>query len=530
LDNDGDLDLFVNQIIGNAAIPFLFLNNGNGRFIDGTEPSGIRHGGYLALADYNRDGFLDMFATDGPAKDKTLYRNDGNDNHWLIVEPIGVASNRQGIGARLTATADKLQQMREVFGGGNGFNQSESQVHFGLGVQLQVDQLEIRWPSGQVDLLEDIAADQYIRVIEGRGAYFTVQPTVWDVVPPDMLFVDGPALLNAAVRPARFEPEAQIVRVSADLRGLGGEQNVPLNETAAGLYALQDVLLELGPAVGLWTLDILIEQETSLGPYWSRLTRELTIVPAADQVIFGAPEKTQWSDSNEIEAETFAGHRALRLQNRQAPFYKPEAPVPIAGYTAFRFLFYPGEIEAATTNRIQVSINGKRTNIFPLSDFAMTLDLEQAQWQEVIVPLDSFGLNPGDAIESIFFTINLKGEAHLAEIRLLRQQPSLNTAVVEDQTDTEPQSFDLEQNYPNPFNSGTVIRFALPVSEQIELALYNLAGQKVQTLVQGQRPAGAYTVRWDGRDADGRALASGMYFYRLSANGKSTIRKLLLLR
>ena len=159
------------------------------------------------------------------------------------------------------------------------------------------------------------------------------------------------------------------------------------------------------------------------------------------------------------------------------------------------------------------------------------LDLERREWQVVEVPLPAFGYFEGE-IEGLRFFGNLRGTFYLDDIRLVAGKTSAppSTAVVEEQTDTEPQSFDLEQNYPNPFNSGTVIRFALPVSEQIELALYNLAGQKVQTLVQGQRPAGAYTVRWDGRDADGRALASGMYFYRLSANGKSTIRKLLLLR
>ena len=89
----------------------------------------------------------------------------------------------------------------------------------------------------------------------------------------------------------------------------------------------------------------------------------------------------------------------------------------------------------------------------------------------------------------------------------------------------------LDQNYPNPFNSGTVIRFALPQSDHIELSLYNLAGQKVATLVEGTRPAGSYTIRWDGRDARGRELASGVYLYLLQAGGTHVeTRKLLLLR
>jgi flagellar hook assembly protein FlgD len=95
-----------------------------------------------------------------------------------------------------------------------------------------------------------------------------------------------------------------------------------------------------------------------------------------------------------------------------------------------------------------------------------------------------------------------------------------------------PGTFALSQNYPNPFNSATVIRFALPTSKDVELAIFNLAGQQVASLVQGMREAGTYTISWDGRDDNGRALASGVYLYRLQAgNGQEVeTRKLLLLR
>ena len=69
------------------------------------------------------------------------------------------------------------------------------------------------------------------------------------------------------------------------------------------------------------------------------------------------------------------------------------------------------------------------------------------------------------------------------------------TAVVEALDVTVPQFFTLSQNYPNPFNSSTVIRFALPQSGEVDLSIYNLAGQKVATLAQGHREAGTYTLR-----------------------------------
>ena len=89
----------------------------------------------------------------------------------------------------------------------------------------------------------------------------------------------------------------------------------------------------------------------------------------------------------------------------------------------------------------------------------------------------------------------------------------------------------MEQNYPNPFNSGTVIRFALSERRDIELSVFNLAGQQVATLVDGVRAAGVYALHWDGRDDDGRPLASGVYLYRLRAGEQQVeTRKLLLLR
>ena len=95
-----------------------------------------------------------------------------------------------------------------------------------------------------------------------------------------------------------------------------------------------------------------------------------------------------------------------------------------------------------------------------------------------------------------------------------------------------PPFFNLDQNYPNPFNSDTVIRFALPTSENVELAIFNLAGQRVAKLADGMREAGVYAIRWDGRDDNGRELASGVYLYRLRTGDGQQVetRKLALVR
>ena len=96
--------------------------------------------------------------------------------------------------------------------------------------------------------------------------------------------------------------------------------------------------------------------------------------------------------------------------------------------------------------------------------------------------------------------------------------------------DRTPGPFALQQNYPNPFKPDTTIPFDLPAATRVELGLYNLAGQRVATLIDGVREAGSYHLRWDGRDDAGRMLASGMYLYRLAAGTRILTRKLLLLR
>jgi hypothetical protein len=94
-----------------------------------------------------------------------------------------------------------------------------------------------------------------------------------------------------------------------------------------------------------------------------------------------------------------------------------------------------------------------------------------------------------------------------------------------------PRSLEIYQNYPNPFNSSTVLRFGLPREAEVELAVYDLAGQRVVELVRGRRAAGAYSLRWDGRDGRGRELATGVYLYRLRADAEVVAtRKMVLMR
>ena len=91
-----------------------------------------------------------------------------------------------------------------------------------------------------------------------------------------------------------------------------------------------------------------------------------------------------------------------------------------------------------------------------------------------------------------------------------------------------PDGFGLGQNYPNPFNPSTIIPYHLPVATHVRLEVFNVLGQHVKTLVEGDRPAGAHTAVWDATDAAGQAVGAGVYIYRLSGGGATSTQKMVL--
>ena len=244
-----------------------------------------------AFGDYDGDGFVDMISSE-----RRLYHNRGNENHWLRVQLVGTRSNRTGIGARLVATSGDLIQTREILGG-NGFTQDDVFAHFELGMRTMVDRLEVRWPSGQSDVLEQIAADQTVRVIEGQSEHEVVVPTVWEDPSPESLVVGAATNLRVAVRPALFERNAQIERVTADLSSIGGSTEGPLHRLEDGVYGLETSVN--APSNGFKPIVIDIEQKTSLGSHWIALSRTLSVLPPGDVVMFAELESHNWSVGGE---------------------------------------------------------------------------------------------------------------------------------------------------------------------------------------------------------------------------------------
>ena len=542
IDNDGDLDLLI------ADPGFLFLNNGEGLFEDKTPQWGVADdvGGTLSLSDYNRDGFLDIWFGDDDDYEQSpsfgrLYLNNGNGNHWLQVELAGVESNRNGIGTRLWAHSGDLRQMREITAG-NGFYQDEMIAHFGLGQHTQLDELEIRWPSGQVDVLTDVPADQVIRVFEGRETYYVVEPTTWDgaLTDVDTLVVGSSVDLSVTVVPSLYEPEAEIIQVVADLSAAGGPTEEPLRDVGDGTYVLEMTVPDVAGPNRLAELAVTIDQSTSLGPHWVRLSKNVAVVPGGDLALYDEVVAPGWEIStkrvvSDDPAQTEVVRTGITAWALQAEEHRTgwhlyldtSETLSLVGYDTLSFHFHPGDVAASSQPyfRFRARPGG---SVYLLENGLV--DLERKEWQRVVIPVSSTEF--WKELVGLWFSGSFGGTFYLDDIRLIAARPGQHpgTAVTEERSVSLPSVVSLAQNYPNPFNSSTTIRFGLPQQEMVGLAIFNLAGQEVVTLAQGHREAGSYTLRWDGRDGNGRELASGVYLYRLQVGGRVETRKLLLLR
>ena len=182
IDNDGDLDLFVaNDYEYDTNPNFLYVNNGDGTFTKNTTSVAVSdpmsqapHG--VAFSDYDNDGFLDMFgAVHGP---NFFLENqepeNGNTNHWLQVKLTGTTSTTTAIGAIVKVTASisgsSVTQLREISSQTGMASNNSYRAHFGLGEATIVPELRIEWPSGTIQILNDVSVDQILSITEGASS------------------------------------------------------------------------------------------------------------------------------------------------------------------------------------------------------------------------------------------------------------------------------------------------------------------------------------------------------------------------
>ncbi len=186
LDNSGWLDLItvtghvypqVDQLPSGGGYRqpgLLQMNQKDGTFCDASDEAGpalmerrVSRG--LAVGDLFNDGNMDVVVEDLDGKPMILRNHGVPGNHWVSFELDGTKSNRAALNARIRIVAGGMTQTSEIHSGGSYLSQNDLRVHFGLGTATKIDTIEIRWPSGLVEKLTNLAADRFYNVLEGRG-------------------------------------------------------------------------------------------------------------------------------------------------------------------------------------------------------------------------------------------------------------------------------------------------------------------------------------------------------------------------
>ena len=173
-DNDGDADIFkangeLKHLYGQEDQ--LFDNEGGGKFKDNSlelspyfREENVGRG--ACIGDYDNDGDLDIYIVNLNGKGKFLRNNMGSQSNWIMLDLTGTSSNRDGIGCRIKITADEQVQTAQKKSTTGYLSQNDSRVHLGLANAQIIDKIEIKWPSGKYQFLENVEVNQILKIKE----------------------------------------------------------------------------------------------------------------------------------------------------------------------------------------------------------------------------------------------------------------------------------------------------------------------------------------------------------------------------
>jgi len=468
VNNDGHLDLIVSNRNENS---YVYLNEGGGSFARYYTASANSRG--VGLCDYDADGDMDLCAVNDGA-DNFLYKNLGNGYHWVHIRCRGTLSNRSAIGARVAVLAairgTPVWQTR-IIGSQTGFGgENHLAASFGLRDAETIDTLKVWWPSGQVTVMVNLAADQQLAVTEAGMA------------PP--VFLDD---FNDNVWCDTLWQYAEINDAWAQ------EQNNRLELGVSGSVTIQ--VSSLFSMRG--DFDIQIDfaahcQESNGNGIGFSLTDGVDGYSVSRH--YNSGWGTRDGGSGHMYFSNFAGvYSESGLVSTTAEDTTGRLRLTRAGEVITAYFDHNGSWEELR------SASGSAEDIkVVLEAMAYGDAVSVTGW------IDNFTVNQGSMI--------FPTETETEEIAPL------------------PEAYALGSNYPNPFNPETCIPYALPEPAFVTVKIINLTGREIRTLIHRHQTAGWHEVRWDGITQLGSGAASGIYLVRLQTQTFHQCRKIILLK
>ena len=542
-DNDGWMDLYtVNFWRPNV----LYFNNGDGTFrIDDNFYRDWEAGYSITLGDYNNDGFLDIYHSNSGQK-VHLYQNQGNSNHWLKIRLHGVVSNSYGVGARVSVYTNDLVRHQELSTGSGYAGQNSLILNFGLGQHTSADKIVVRWPSGYNQTLIDVAADQFVTIVEennskfditGKIVYYSnelpVENVCLNVNNGEHLFRNEggggysftlDSWSNYVVGPERdpspvdddwaidMYDAALIAQYVAGLRSLTSEQQV-----AARIDSTQNISFFNAAQIARHVVELNTVGDTWIGEWrFSPPERSYSMI-GSDQndqdyaAILLGDVSGNWTPLSSMQKNTVK----TDWLSKSCRWKKDTLIVSVQNVPDHQMISYDFSLEYPAKT---MTYNG--TEFIPgnkeMSFYVNTTDGK--------IRIGVISVVPCNDDRELFRLKFYRSSSDFPAPAVLQSQITINNDYIEtsvmnlNQTNhfvDQPTKFMVLQNYPNPFNNTTSIPLHIPGSGRVRARVYNGEGHLVKNLVDRKFLAGYHTLYWNGKNDQNVPVASGVYFVRV---------------
>ncbi len=266
------------------------------------------------------------------------------------------------------------------------------------------------------------------------------------------------------------------------------------------------------------------DSRTSIQVLSLTLQKRKVTVPAATTISMSGSGSVSYQDANRPVKGTspFEQYQSVLIKTSTVYVNMINADNALGTGTSNYGEFFISTTKGATTTAYGIRVNDDGTNSY----YCDTTVAYKTSWlsSHPLSPAKTKLIPVGAAISSLTAIMTYSNGEYKFEPRKDDDFGTI-TAVTYQIGDLVPKNYELSQNYPNPFNPTTTIRYSIPTSSSVTLKVFNMLGQEVMKLVDGQQKAGSYAVVFDAS-----RLSSGVYFYQLQTEAFSNVKKMMLLK